>query len=858
MSSETERLVRAVTSTETIPAGMAFRLLGVRDGEAIVRRTSTPFVGREAELGALLAAFERVVSTAAPGLVTVLGVPGVGKSRLVAEFFARIADRARILRSRCLPYGEGITYWPVRELVHTAAGIESDDSGDEAVGKIRTVLETADGGEVTARIAAMVGLDGREVEPEEVPWAVRRLVETLAAERPLVLLVDDLQWAEPALIDLFEHVIDLGRGPLLVITVARPELEDLRPAFLGRPSIDVIRLDSLDDAETATLLGHLAPEIRPGLLRSRILASSEGNPLFVEQFVAYVADEVVAGGGTRGDPVALDLMMPPTIGALLAARLDRLPDAERRLLERAAVIGRTFGTGALVELLPDRDRTGLQAHLAQLARRSLIRPNRTDSLDDEAYQFRHLLIRDAAYGRLPKRDRADLHERFAAWLERRPVATPGDDDLIVGYHLEQAHRYCTELGDDGPAVRALAERALRLIAPAGLAAERGDPHAAISLLRRAVALAPPGHDRIEVLIALRGALRTAGEREASDAADAEVVALLSEYPDEGLGHRRRLTDALFDGTDVMIPEADAAYAYYERIGDQMGMIHALEVATNLQGGWHDAVDTLDRAVALAMEIGRPDRAATLAARSALILPRSIVPVPEAVARLRRYLDLAGSNRFARALILLHLGELEAMADSSDWRRNFDEAKVIIDELDLQMPFGVFGYPCFLGLTELHAGEPARVVDLLQDCCANLDRLNDLGRLASVAPLTAEVFLAVGRLDEVERYAFWGRDIADPDDVDAHVAWRIAISGLRSVQSRHDEAISLAREATQLLSAYRDVMLLEQAHLRLAGALRGGGDEPAALAAAEEARRVAAAKQDIAGSRKVDAFLNENG
>ena len=241
-----------------------------------------------------------------------------------------------------------------------------------------------------------------------------------------------------------------------------------------------------------------------------------------------------------------DLSIPPTIEALLAARLDRLPDIERRLLERASVIGRTFWSGALHELLSNEELPHLPRLLAQLARRDLIRTDRSDFADDEAYRFRHLLIRDAAYASLPKRERAELHERFAGWLERRSQSKTGEYDLIVAYHLEQAYEYRTELGDDPANARRLADRAVELLAPAGQAAlERGDPHAAVNLLRRAANLAPLGRRRTGSLIALRSALRTAGEREASDAVDAEVVRLLADQPDQELEYLRWVNEAQF-------------------------------------------------------------------------------------------------------------------------------------------------------------------------------------------------------------------------------------------------------------------------------------------------------------------------
>jgi tetratricopeptide (TPR) repeat protein len=868
LAAETALLVRGATATEPLTIGgdadglssSAVRLVAVTEGEAIERRTTTPFVGRVNDLEALTTAFERVVSDGTPGLVTVIGAAGVGKSRLVAEALARIGERARILRSRCLPYGEGITYWPVRELVQAAAGIDHGEPREDALAKLDAIVGGLERARpVRSSVASVVGLADEPVPREEIPWAVRRFVEALADERPLVLVVDDLQWAEPVLVDLLDHVLDLGRGPILLVAIARPELDDLRPDWLARSTHALIRLDALGEADAATLLDHLAPELPPGRLRSRILATAEGNPLFVEQFVAYTADQAGAGQGTLDERTAVDLPIPPTIGALLAARLDRVPDLERRLLERAAVIGRTFWTRAISELLPDDERPEVARRLARLARRDLIRPERSDFADDEAFRFRHLLIRDAAYASLPKRERGDLHERFAGWLGRRVVDRSSEFDLILGYHLEQAYRYRTELGDDTDAARALAGRALEVLAPAGLAAQdRGDAHAAVSLLRRAADLAPDGRHRTELLIALRAALRTVGRREASDAVDAEVAAWLADHPDEGLEHRRRLDDAQF-GDPYTPAEAEAAYAWYERVGDDLGRIRALHAGSNAHAGdgrFTLAIDLLDQAIELAARIGQPDRTATLFGRSAFVFAYGPIPVPDGMARLQQHLESETGNRQSRALVLMALGQLEARSDDpAGWRDQFDAAKAIIDELGLVIPMGAFGYPLFLGDTELHAGDPARAVDMLTESCATLDRLGDfVGGLASMAPLTARVLLAADRPDDVEHYAWWGRDIAQADDVEAHAGWRIAISGLRARQGRHAEAMELAREAVALVAEREMVVLLCDAKLALAAALRAAGDEPGARVAADDAQAIAMAKQDRAAQRTIDAFL----
>ncbi len=425
--------------------------------------------------------------------------------------------------------------------------------------------------------------------------------------------------------------------------------------------------------------------------------------------------------------------------------------------------------------------------------------------------------------------------------------------------MEQAHRYRVELVDVRSDTELLAAQAVQLLAPAGRAAlERGDAHAAASLLRRAVDLSGSSHLRIELLLDLRRALRTIGEREASDAADAEALALLAKDPDEGLEHRRRLTEAVFLW-NASVTDAQAAYAYFENAGDRLGMIRALEVAFNVhaaRGEITRALELHDQASALVLEVGQSNRTPGFSFDAAWALPDSPVPVSDALERCSRYLEMAGDHRESGAFVLLVIGQLEAMSGLRDsWRRRFDAAKAVIDDLGLVVPLGAAVYPMFLAETEMLIGQAGRSVDVLLSCCTILDRVGD-PRLSSLAPRTAQALLALGRLDEVEHYAIWGRELSDEGDLDAGAWWRMALSGLRSRQGRHEEAIDLARQSVALMASSEMVVTLGLTHMALAGALRLAGNEPAALASAREAQRLAVAKGNQAAMQTIRAFLND--
>jgi class 3 adenylate cyclase len=480
----------------------AWRLGTVRAGaEGRARHLDAPLVGRERELDRLTSAYRSARADRACALFTLLGSAGVGKSRLTTEFLDAVAGEATILRGRCLSYGEGVTYWPVGEIVRGAAGITEADDAEGGRRKVRALFgESRDADAIAERLSAAVGLSVDPAPKEEVAWAFRRFLEHLAAERPLVVVIEDIHWAEPTLLELIEHVADWTRdAAVLLLCPARPELLDGHPGWGGgKLNSTTLLLEPLGVDAVGRLIQTLpGGAALPAHVADRVMAAAEGNPLYVEELLGMLVDDGVLERDLDGTWLirgAIDeVQVPPSIGLLVAARLERLGPAERRVAEHASVVGRVFEQAAVVELAPDDARSSVPAALLALVRKELVRPERGDVLTaGDAFKFRHMLIRDAAYEALPKAERAALHERVAAWLEHVSGDRIAEIEEIVGHHLEQAVRYRRDLGEAGPPVDALAARALEHLAAAGLrAADRGDPATSVPLLSHAVALTPP-------------------------------------------------------------------------------------------------------------------------------------------------------------------------------------------------------------------------------------------------------------------------------------------------------------------------------------------------------------------------------
>src|SRR5436305_8027952 len=483
-----------------------WRVEGLAPDRLRLRRgAGAAMVGRRRELAALRRRFDAAVQTRHCLVTTVLGPAGIGKSRLVRQLVSEVEPGARIIVGRCLPYGEGITYWPLKEIVDDLGGVDALERllpGDEQDAP------------AAAMVAGAIGRSASAATAQDVQWAVRRLFESIARPQPLLIAFDDIQWAEPPLLDLIEYLSDfMTRAPVAIVCLARDDLLDRRPAWataFGRGA--TLRLRPLSDTDSARLLRGLAGREAARLRRFEILAAAEGNPLFLEQLVAIRSH----------DP---SKAVPPSIQALLAARVDGLPHHARRVIEAAAVEGREFRRGVVAALLADHRDVNVDAGMAELERRELVRPGPRVYAGDRGYRFTHLLVRDAAYELIPKRRRAELPVGFAAWL-RAPADEERALDGIIGYHLERAYAYRRELGRvDALPHRALAADASVFLSAAGRRVLRaGDRAAAANLLRRAVALRPAEDpERAALLIDLGGVLGEEGRFDEANTALAQAM-----------------------------------------------------------------------------------------------------------------------------------------------------------------------------------------------------------------------------------------------------------------------------------------------------------------------------------------------
>ena len=551
----------------------AWRLLDLRpEVPAFSRPIATPFVARRSELETLHRAFGAAVAERTCALATIVGPPGIGKSRLARELVGSLGSEARVLVGRCVSYGDGITYLPLADIVRQVGG-------DAPEAELARLLAAVDRGDVAARlIAGAVGAGEDAGAPDETAWAFRRLFEALAADRPLVVVVDDIHWAEPALLDLLEYVVGFSSdAPILLLCLARADLLDTRPSWSApRRHATIVSLEPLAaDASAHLVDGLLLGRALPSDLRARIVETAEGNPLFVEQLLAMLTD----------DPGAAEQAVPASIQALLAARLDRLEPSERSVVQHASVEGRLFHRRVIDELLDRHDGDALGGILLALVRKEFVRPDVSLYPGDDAFRFNHVLIREVAYESLPKESRADLHLRLAGWLERNDPADLAGQAELVGYHLEQAYRYLAELGQLDERARGAAVKGGRLLGAAGRRSlDHGDVTAASSLLGRAAELlvVDPAA-RATLLPDLGRALRECGELDAADRALGEALVAAQENGDETTSVRAEMELAriAFMRT-VADPEplrelARRAIAVFERIGTDADLADAWQV-----------------------------------------------------------------------------------------------------------------------------------------------------------------------------------------------------------------------------------------------------------------------------------------
>ena len=821
-------------------------------------RLDVPLVGRGEELRQLEAAHVRAARERVTMTVTVTGEAGLGKTRLVQEFAGRFGKEALVLTGRCLPYGEGITFWPLREVILQAG------NGDDSMEKVSELLAgEPDAVAVAEQLRRALGSSGQgRTAAAEIFWAARRLLEVLARDRTVLVLFEDLHWAEPTFLDLVESLaLRPGRAAIVVVCIARPELLEQRPAWVAEADRSVsVQLKPLRDEPAAELLDALSAghRIAPST-RTRLIDTAGGNPLYLEQLAVSLSEQ----GGSDLRPV-----LPATIQALLSARLQRLGPGVSSVLVRAAIVGKDFGERELRELLPIEARAPLSRNLQTLVAKGLVQPGPGQSPYDQ-FSFRHILIQEAAYRSIPKSLRAELHRRYADWLEAvAPDPFPARSE-ILGYHLEQSVRYRTELRPADPESAALALRAAGHLGAAGVAAhDRGDDVAAVNLLDRTVALLPGDAPVLGRLYTILGmALVEAGQCEKARAALDHAQRITAASGDERQQARARVEALLLHlqtspaGAELeiarVLPELRREF---EASQDDLGICRALQ----LEGALHwnharsgAAEDAWLRAAGYARKVNDRRRLADIACWLASAALWGPTPAPEGIKRCQDYLDEIGNHPIGKAEILMNLAGLYAMQDDfASAYATLDTAKCLLAALGPTMTAAITQQAALIAML---ASDPATAESHLRLQYDSLYSMGERRFLATTAATLARAVAAQGpsRYDEAIRLINLSQEAVADEDLSPQAIARGLYARILADRGSHREAEKLARSAvalsapTDLLSERADT-LLELSHV-----LAAAGQVSEAHSIATEALDLYRLKGNLPGIRESLRYITQS-
>jgi class 3 adenylate cyclase/tetratricopeptide (TPR) repeat protein len=772
----------------------AWRVVDLLDGPRRPAGPRAPLVGRDAELELLENTYSRSLRDRRAHLFTIYGEAGVGKSRLAREFLDGV-ERASVLIGRALPYGEGVTYWPLGEMVKAAAGISDDDPLEEAFAKLRECCAEEAVADVLGLAAGLMEALEGERSPQEIAWAAREVMQGIADVQPLILLFEDIHWAEAPLLDLIEHIADWVRAPVLILCLARPELLDARSGWGGgRVRSTSIELEPLSVEDSAELVDQLLSQLagatgeRPMALPQEAIDRAEGNPLFVEETIRMFV-ESGAGNGSAD-------RVPDTLQALIAARIDHLHPSAKTLLQRASVVGRVFWRGALEHLAPDVDEHG--ALLDDLLQREfLLREPRSSISGETAYRFKHALIREVAYTGMAKVARAQYHARFAEWLAERT----GEELVeIRAYHLDQAVEFLTEL-EGAPPQDLAVDTASALVKAAKRAIAREAFANARALALRALELRPTLGARY---IAARAAwrlqdwsaiqvemakVRDQAREEGDRMYEALALTALGEASLKREGDATRARELVDEALDILPHDADPV-AHFDAL-----------TARAVIGAWlsssDDYVRYMERAYVKALDAGRKDLQ-TIAAQALASRHIMLLELDEAEILLTRALELAGESGSVRARIsatLAYAGFLKLKGELDAAQTMMEEVRDTAEELGLEAVLAASLLK--LGWLARAKGDFKSSEKHFRDALRITATRGDRGLEPDFQAALATTLANLGKLDEGERLALDARAHAVPEDLSCHVFSVTALAMIRGAQGRDDEAEDLFLSAIDM-------------------------------------------------------------